>query len=290
MDSRFLESFVAVVDYGSISEAARRLNLTPAAVAQRIQALENEFATDLVFRSGRTVRPTEAGMRIAVRARVVLRDVRDLKSDATETLPAGQLRLGAIATAMTGLLPGTLAELVRVNPGVEIYLEPGNSIVLYRKVCDGDLDAAIIAQPHFALQKSCEWLTFRREPLVVLAPKMLASGDPHTLLETEPYIRYDRTTIGGRLADAYLRRYGIKPHERFELNALEAIAVMVDRGLGVSLVPDWPLSWPGGPSLVKKPVPHAFAPRSVGLVWTRGSTRMRLVEALIAVLKRHKRR
>ena len=46
--------------------------------------------------------------------------------------------------------------------------------------------------------------------------------------------RVCRTTIGGRLADAYLRRYGIRPRERLELNALEAIAVMVDRSLGVS--------------------------------------------------------
>ena len=43
MDTRFLDSFVTVVDGGSIAEAARRLNLTPAAVAQRIRALESEI-------------------------------------------------------------------------------------------------------------------------------------------------------------------------------------------------------------------------------------------------------
>jgi len=85
------------------------------------------------------------------------------------------------------------------------------------------------------------------------------------------------------------RRYGIRPSERFELNALEAIAVMVDRGLGVSLVPDWAPSWPAGQSLVKKSVPHAFAPRYVGLVWTRAGARTRLIGALLDVLKRRKR-
>ena len=285
MDSHFLDTFISVVEHGSISEAARRLDVTPAAVAQRIRALENELGTALVFRSGRTVKPSEAGLRIAARARVVLRDIRDLKSDAAESLPAGQLRLGGIATAMTGLLPSALAELVSAHPQIEIYLEPGHSISLYRKVCDGDLDAAVIAQPHFALQKTCEWHTFRREPLVVLASKALSKTDPHTLLATEPFIRYDRTTIGGRLAEAYLRRYGIRPTERFELNALEAIAVMVDRGLGVSLVPDWAPSWPAGRSLVKKSLPHAFARRCVGLVWTRGGPRLRLIEALLGVLK-----
>src|SRR5262245_49095400 len=265
MDSRFLASFVGVIDHGSISEAARRLDLTPAAVAQRIRALEKELGTRLVLRSGRTVRPTEAGIRIATRARVVLRDVRDLESDTDDALPGGQLRVGGIATAMTGLLPAALADFVRQYPQLEIYLEPGNSVGLYRKVCDGDLDAAVIAQPPFALQKICDWQTFRREPLVLLASKATPPADAHTVLATEPFIRYDRTAIGGRLADAYLRRQGIRPHERFELNALEAIAVMVDRGLGVSLVPDWPLSWPVGHALVRKALPHPFASRHVGL-------------------------
>jgi DNA-binding transcriptional LysR family regulator len=43
MDTRFLESLVTVADSGSIAEAARRLNLTPAGVTQRIRALENEI-------------------------------------------------------------------------------------------------------------------------------------------------------------------------------------------------------------------------------------------------------
>ena len=47
------------------------------------------------------------------------------------------------------------------------------------------------------------------------------------------------------------------PRERFELNALNAIAVMVDRGLGVSLVPDWARPWPEGLRLVRMPLPEA---------------------------------
>src|SRR5438105_12493382 len=93
MDTRFLDSFVTVVDNGSIAEAARRLNLTPAAVAQRIRALENEIGASLVVRSGRTVRPTEAGAAIIARARNFLGEVRDLKSIAANDKPSGELRL-----------------------------------------------------------------------------------------------------------------------------------------------------------------------------------------------------
>ncbi|TLY46820.1 MAG: LysR family transcriptional regulator, partial [Gammaproteobacteria bacterium] len=109
----------------------------------------------------------------------------------------------------------------------------------------------------------------------------LAGRDPHELLASEPLIRYDRNQWGGRLADEYLRRAGITPHERFELNALGAIAVMVDRGLGVSIVPDFAQPWPAGLDLARLPLPLPSEPRRIGAVWSRSSVRIRLVMAFL---------
>ena len=78
----------------------------------------------------------------------------------------------------------------------------------------------------------------------------------------------------------YMRRAGIVPHERFELNALNAIAVMVDRGLGVSLVPDWSQPWPAGVRLARLPLPLPSEPRRMGIVWSNVSVRSRLTAAL----------
>lgn len=111
MDTRFLESFVAVATCGSIAEAARRLNLTPAAVAQRLRALEAELGHSLVSRTGRTVRPTASGLAVLAEAHALLEATRALKAAAANDMPAGQLRLGATATALTGLLPAILATL-----------------------------------------------------------------------------------------------------------------------------------------------------------------------------------
>ncbi|RYF57150.1 MAG: LysR family transcriptional regulator, partial [Comamonadaceae bacterium] len=63
MDIRYMQSFVAVVEGGSFAEAARRLDLTSAAVAARIKALEEELGVTLVKRSGRSVKPTASGVR-----------------------------------------------------------------------------------------------------------------------------------------------------------------------------------------------------------------------------------
>lgn len=81
--------------------------------------------------------------------------------------------------------------------------------------------------------------------------------------------------------DDYLRKAKIRPRERFEIDSIEAIAVMVDRGLGVSLLPDWARPAPEGLSLVRIPVSdHSFA-RRVGLIWPRSSLRLRLVQAFL---------
>jgi DNA-binding transcriptional LysR family regulator len=101
-------------------------------------------------------------------------------------------------------------------------------------------------------------------------------------VKAEPFIRYDRKQWGGRLADDYLQRAGIQPADRYELDSLDAIAVLVDRILGVSLVPDWAPPWPEGLTLRKIPLPMAFESRRIGLLWRRDSARLRLVQALLS--------
>ena len=281
MDTQFLNTFVVVADRGSMAAAARVLNITPAAVAQQIRTLERELGAPLIARAGRTVSLTEEGSRILQRARDLLRDVADMRSVANESEVSGELRLGACPTALAGMLPDILARMVEAFPQINVYIRPGYSAELYRAVETGELDAAVVLQAPYNLPKTCDWQLLREEPLVMIAPARLAGRDPHELLRTEPLIRYDRNQWGGRVADDYLRRAGIVPRERFELNGLNAIAVMVDRGLGVSLVPDWAKPWPEGLDLVRIPLPLPSEPRRIGMVWSRSTVRIRLVTVLL---------
>jgi DNA-binding transcriptional LysR family regulator len=283
MDSRFLDTFVMVIDNGSIAEAARRLNITAAAVAQRIHALEADVGTRLIARSGQRVRPTEAGIAIVARARGVLTDIRDLKSVALHDQPSGQLRLGATGSSTSGLLPDILALLARTYPQIEAHIISGNGHELYQKIQQDELDAAIIPKPAFAIPKAYDWRVLREERLVVLAPAHTRSHDPHVLLSSEPFIRPRRNSWVGQMVEGYLRHAGIRPHDRFELDTLEAIAVMVDRGLGVALMHDWAPPWPEGLSLLKLPLPENKYGRSLGLIWNRTSVRIRIVRAFLEV-------
>lgn len=280
MDIRFLESFVAVVDCGSIAEAARRLNLTPAAVAQRLRTLEQDLDHALVARVGRTVRPTASGLAVLEAARRLIEAAGDLRAAAANDEPAGRLRLGATATAMTGILPEILAGLRLRHPRIEYFLRPDSSARLYQGVQAGELDAAVIVRPQFPIPKSLGWMTLRHEPLLLITSEGLDPGNPHKLIAEQPFIRYDRNQWGGQIVDRYLRRHDLNVREWLELDALDAIAALVSRGLGVSIVPDWAPPWPEGLPLQKKLLPSGEV-RQTGVLWNRSGPRIAAVRAFV---------
>ncbi|MBB3212742.1 DNA-binding transcriptional LysR family regulator [Herbaspirillum sp. Sphag1AN] len=281
MDIRYIQSFVTTVECGSIAEAARRLDLTSAALAARVRALEEELGTPLLKRSGRSVKPTAVGLNILDSARSMLREERDLRAMAIKGLPVGELRLGTFVSALTTVLPPVLRTLYAQHPDLSVSVVSNASIELCRMVASGELDAAVVVEPQFAIPKTCEWSPLMDEPLVVVAPLDLADRDPHDLLRTQPFIRYDRSVWGGQLADRYLRDHGIRPHQRLEINGLMSIAVMVDHGLGVSLLPDWSALWSGGLSIARVSLPRQAPVRRIGFIWGVQSPHSHLAELFL---------
>lgn len=282
MDIRFLESFVAVAECGSIAEAARRLNLTSAALAQRLQSLEQSLGQPLVMRAGRTVRPTASGLAILPQARLLIEGARDLSAIAANDEPAGQLRLGATATSLTGLMPEIIDKMSRRFPRIEYFVQPGSSIELYHAVLAGKIDAALIVQPQFAIPKSTGWLALRNDPLVLIAAEDIALDNPHAVITGHPFIRYDRSQWGGSIVDRYLRQNQLKVREWLELDALDAIAALVSRKLGVAIVPDWAPPWPEGLKINKKVLIDAGT-RQTGVLWARSGPRDLAVEAFVDI-------
>ena len=283
METRFLETFLAVVQNGSLAEASRRLGITPAAVSQRIQTLEDELGVPLLARVGRRVKATEAGQAILEKSRQILGEVRQLKGMAHNDEPVGELRLGAISTALTGLLPAALRKVFDTVPGVDVFLLPGTSAELYQSLTDEKIDAAILVKPPFSIPKTLDWTLIRSEPFVLLAPLDCADQTVDRLLKERPFIRYDRNNWGGRLADSYLQTLKARPREWLELDSLEAISVMVEAGLGISVMPDWNSPIYEGLRIAKLPL-HGAPSREVGLLNPRNSTSSRLVKTIVDAL------
>ncbi|WP_313388355.1 LysR substrate-binding domain-containing protein [Achromobacter aegrifaciens] len=285
MDTTFLLNFIQVIEQGSIAEVARKNGLTPAAINQRIKKVEDELGFKLVVRSGRTVKPTVEGAQILAQAKHVMEEVRNLKAASQGPVVFGHLTLGAFDSAMTTLMPTLLARLIDRHPNLEISLVKGYSVNLYSKICDGEMDAALILQPQFQMPKNLEWRRVRDEPLVVLAPASLAETDPHQLLRANPLICYDRKLWGGQLAANYFRQHSIRPKIRIETASIEVIALLVGQGLGVSLVPDGAGELRPDSGLRKIPLPDDEHFRSVGLLWNRQSVRAALIEEIYEIAR-----
>lgn len=239
MDSRFLSSLVAVVETGSITAAARREKLTPAAISQRIQALERSLGCTLLARSAHAIRPTETCLSLLPRIRHLIRETELLCHDAQGGGLVGELRIGAISTALTGLFPAAINAIARQAPRLKLRLVPGSSLHLFEQVLAGSLDAAILVEPPFAVPKALRYQRLCCEPLVYVSRSEIDSADIARHAASQPFIRYDPSTWGGRLVALYLEQIGLAPEILCDLDELETIAILVGQGLGNALLPAW---------------------------------------------------
>lgn len=239
MDVRFLKSLVAVVDTGSIAAAARRESRTAAAISQRVQALERLLGCTLLLRTAHAARPSDQCLLILPKIRAIIELAQDLQSDLHPDGVAGELTIGAISTALTGVLPTLIERLALTAPDLKLKITPGDSKSLYEKVLAGELDAAILVRPPFQPPKALGLVVLKVEPLILVAPAAYAGQSLETLLRGHPFIRYDARSWGGQIAQRYLDEQAIEPNVLCELDALETIVMLVAQGMGVSLVPQW---------------------------------------------------
>jgi DNA-binding transcriptional LysR family regulator len=239
MDIRFLSTLVAVAESGSFAHAARKQNLTSATVAQRIRALEATLNLSLVTRVGQTVLPTDHCQALLPRVKHILAQAGQLRGDADAHGRSGLFRLGAISTALCDTVPAIVQRFASMAPGADLKIQPGTSSDLYDAVRQGELDVAIIAAPPFDISKGLIAHLIADQPMVLVVPESEIETDAVTICARNPILVYDRTSWGGQIAWAVVSSLGDQLDIRCELDALETIATLVARGLGVSVLPQW---------------------------------------------------
>ncbi|GBQ97042.1 hypothetical protein AA23498_2802 [Acetobacter nitrogenifigens DSM 23921 = NBRC 105050] len=137
---------------------------------------------------------------------------------------------------------------------------------------------AFLFHPPFLLPKRFIWRPLREERYIVILSTSETLRDALQLLRERPFLRYDQSLWSGQIADNYLRQHHIRPHVKIELDALDAIAVLVHRGMGVALVPDRSIPWPEGLSIEKLSLPEPSPMRELGLLWPSTSAHTRLIQ------------
>jgi DNA-binding transcriptional LysR family regulator len=234
---RELKTFLAVAKEGTFAAAGHKVGLTQAAVSAQMQRLEEQLGFALFERVGRSARLNARGQQTLEQAQTLLTLYGRLGSATADTGRDLQLTVGAIASVQHTLLPQALVRLHRQRDDLRTRVVPGVSMDLLNQVDSGELDLAVMIRAPFALPADLAWTTLAREPFVLLVPKSLGAGDWATLLASQPFIRYDRHSFGGRQVDRFLRTAQLQVQDICELDDLDAMETLVARRLGVALVP-----------------------------------------------------
>lgn len=234
---RELKTFIAVARHGTFAAAGQQVGLTQSAVSAQMRVLEQGLGLQLFDRSGRAAVLNVAGRHALPLAQQMLALYARMAVPDSLAEWRGELKIGAIATLQTGLLPEALPRFRRLAPLIELKLVPGVSLGLLDLLDADELDLALLIKPPFELPKDLLQVPLAREPFVLIAPLDTPGDDPLQLLAEQPFVRYDRRSFGGRLVSGFLREQRIEVRDSLELDELEALVRMVECGLGVSLIP-----------------------------------------------------
>ena len=146
MDVRQLRYFVSIVDYGSLGKAAEKLFLAQPSLSQQMARLEEELGVPLLLRSNHGVTPTAEGDALYRHARLVLRQMEQLKQEVTKGAgsESGTVAVG-LPTTMASVLAVPLFERIQDRyPGIRLQFFESMSGYLNELLANGRLDLAIL--------------------------------------------------------------------------------------------------------------------------------------------------
>ncbi len=217
LDAGKLATLRAVVEGGSFSAAARRLQLTQPAVSRQVALLEAQLATPLVRRTRQGVEPTEAGRVLAAHAAAVEQRLALAEAEVGELAgrPRGRVRLGSFFTAFAQLTPEVVALAEVRLPGIDLQHELVDRATALSRVAAGTLEAAIVFELEpFPAPPGIDLIPLFTDPARILLPAAHPLAARTALrcadLAGETWIR---AHDGGAadLLDATLSRAGIDP-------------------------------------------------------------------------------
>ena len=240
-----LKQFLAIVEHGTFREAARRAHLSQPALTAAMQRLEAHFGARLLHRGRTGATPTAAGEALVSRARAALAAIDEARRaiEEIEGLHAGEVRVGAGATACTYLLPPTLAAFRREHARVRFLLRETTTDEALDALHAGELDLAIVSEgvrgpprtrkrgvgareerPTRGLQ-DVEHDLWRTDPLVLVCA-------PGVYPKTAPHVTFRR----GATTRAIFERFFPGAEIVMELGSIAAVKGNVRAGVGVALV------------------------------------------------------
>ena len=240
-DLTTLNLVLAIADTRSITAGAQREHLALAAASKRLSDLETRFGVPLFERRARGVEPTEAGRALVRHIRGLQASLHALESEVVEFSRGikGHLRIAANAGAISECLPPDLAAFSQAHPQIRISLEDQTSAEVQAAVAEGRADVGIFVPP--LLDNRLSTWRYRSGSLAAMVP----AGHALAALERVRFdALLDHDIVGlhaGAAAHELMRAEaegrGRTLKARLQVRGFDAIAQLVEAGLGVAVLP-----------------------------------------------------
>jgi DNA-binding transcriptional LysR family regulator len=238
-----LRLFLAVADEGSVTQAAATLGISQPAVTRAVHALERDMEVPLVEHVGRGIRLTDPGRALAGYARRIFALAGEAERSMAQLrgLEQGSLAVGASTTIGIYLLPELFGLFHARYPGIELFLDIGNTQQIVERLDSHALDIALVEGPVDILQHDLTALPYRDDKLVLVTcpDHPLARVGSTTIhdLHSLTWILREPGSGTRNVVDQALADVGVRISPALELGSTEAIKRAVAVGLGVSIIP-----------------------------------------------------
>ena len=243
MNFRQLECFVAVVDEGSFTRAARRVGITQPSLSQHIKALELELDGALLDRLPRGVSLTPAGRSLLPEARTAVRALERGRQGARSALALelGELEIATVLSMAVGYLPHHIGNWHGRHPNVSIRLhEFHHRTLLEDAVEQGVADFAVGPQPMRQWDGPLELVGWEEFVVVVSRSDELAARRNVRLeeLRKREWVLYHPDHGLAGILEEVCRGGGFRPRGAVRISQAEGAVRLAAAGLGLALVPD----------------------------------------------------
>lgn len=238
-----LETFAAVVKYGSFTEAAARLYMAQSTVSSHIQLLESELDTTLFFReSKRHIRLTPEGERVYQYAKDILAKRDELLGDIFADSD-NELTIGASTFPSRGIVAGLVSAFYKNSPPFTCDIRDGDSGEIQQMLLDGVIQVGFVGASDN--RHALIYEKIREDHLILIAPDTpyYASFKEQGLsgrdLLSEPMIFREPGSGTQKMIDNYLSAMDVstrKVHVIARVSSPEVLKELVAEGVGVSIV------------------------------------------------------
>lgn len=236
MNLRTLRYFIAIADAGSLTAAAAIIPLAQPALTRQVRDLETELGVQLLQRSARGIRLTQAGVTFYESAQRMLAESARLKQRLSQSLPTGHATvvLGASPTLARVVLPGLFENCRDTLDGVELKTREAFTPALLDWLERGVIDMAIVTNPGSGRALSLQPLL--GEPFALVSHPSMRMG-PVVSVNQLTRIPLLMTSLHRGIVESQMSALGKNLQVQAEIDSVDAIRELVTRGRWATIMP-----------------------------------------------------